>query len=50
MTSAYVAIAVNSREELSPVVEAIKQVLKFYNVSPSSLLTAIHCHPQTIAR
>ena len=34
MTSAYVAMAVKSREKLSPVVEAIKQVLQFYNVEP----------------
>jgi nucleoside 2-deoxyribosyltransferase len=34
MTSAYVAMAVKSREKLSPVIEAIKQVLKFYDVEP----------------
>jgi 2'-deoxynucleoside 5'-phosphate N-hydrolase len=34
MTSAYVAIAVRSRETLSPIIEAIKQVLLYYEVEP----------------
>jgi nucleoside 2-deoxyribosyltransferase len=34
MTSAYVALAVRSRESLAPVIEAIKQVLNFYEVEP----------------
>ena len=34
MKSAYVAIAVRSRETLSPAIEAIKQVLTYYEVEP----------------
>lgn len=34
MKSAYVALAVRSREALSPVIEAIKQVLNFYEIDP----------------
>ena len=34
MKTAYVALAIRNREKLNPVVEAIKQVLNFYDIEP----------------